>query len=571
MKRAMMAVMAAVVALAMGSGAKAAQEITMGRLLTEMVSLEWLTHALPAGTRMQQFSSYDRASRVVDGHTTGITLPVKGANVMTPSPTLGWWANNDFGNYLGSEQTPNGTEWVLAEAQGPGAIVRLWSANPGGRTWRIYLDGASEPVIAAPGKELLEGGVKPWGPAFSQRRNMGANLIFPIPFATSVKVTVCDKALGRRPPPMYYHVDLRLYPAGTQVRPFSWADLEALGPELERTANLLSDPDAIVSAGEAQGFEVSLAPGAEGEVFRFAGPAAITRLELEVIGQDSELASVLGQTELLMDFDGALGVRAPLGDFFGSSPGVNPMAALPLTIARTGEGARLVCRFVMPWREAATVRLKNEGPHRLSLRATAVVAARAWTDDSLYFHADWRQWDRVPTRPFHDLPVLGARGRGNFVGIEYNVRNPMEYFWWGEGDEKVWRDDDAFPSVFGTGTEDYFGYAWCFQYRKFIHAYHGVSLPTREWLIVPQAVGVPYVWEWLSNKTAHQAVVSQYRFQVLDTIPFERRLDFFMENWHHRSTQVDINATAYWYAAPGAADDGVDEDLGTREVWDAKQ
>lgn len=569
MIRMMAAVMAAAVALA-AFAARAEEEITLGKLLGEMTSLEWLTRAQPAGTRMRQFSSYDRASRVEDGHTTGFGSAA-GVNSFTPSAALGWWANNDFGNYLGSEQTQRGTEWVLAEAQGPGAIVRLWSANPGGRTWNIYLDGASEPVISAPGKELLEGRVKPWGHAFSQRRNMGANLIFPIPFARSVKVTVLDRKLGSKKPPMYYHVDVRLYAPGTRVRAFTWDDLRALAPEMERAAKLIEDPDAIASAGETQGYEVSLAPGAEGEVFRFAGPAEVTRLTLEVVGPEAELAGTLARAELLMDFDGERTVRAPLGDFFGSSPGVNPMAALPFTIAKSADGARLTCRFVMPFREAATVRLKNEGPRRLNVRATASVEPRAWTDDSLHFHADWRQWERVPTRPFHDMPVLAAKGRGNFVGIEYNVRNPMEYFWWGEGDEKVWVDDDAFPSIFGTGSEDYFGYAWCVQYFKFTHAYHGVSLPTREWLFIPQALAVPYFWEWLSNRTARQAVVSQYRFQVLDAVPFEQRLDFFMENWHHRSTSVDVNAMAYWYAAPGASDDGADEDLASREVWDPKR
>lgn len=552
------------------AGAASADEVTMRGLLEQMVSLEWLTHALPAGTRMVQFSSYDRTSRVVDGRTSGVEGG-REVNVMTPSAALNWWANADFGRYLGSEQTPHGTEWVLAEDQGPGVIVRLWSANPGSRVWRIYLDGSSEPVIEAQGKLLLEGRIKPWGNEFSQRRNMGANLIFPIPYAKGVKVTVCDPATGVRPPPMYYHVDLRRFPAGTAVRPFTWKELDELGPELAHAAELIADPDRLEAAGGAQAIEAGVAPGAEGELFRFAGPAAVTRLTIEVSGKDADLASVLAQSELVMEWDGEPAVRAPLGDFFGSSPGVNEMKSLPYSIARTASGARLTCRFVMPFRDRGVVRVKNEGPHRLTLRAEAVTAPRAWTDDSLYFHADWRKWDQVPTRPFHDMPVVKAKGRGNFVGIEYNVRNPMEYFWWGEGDEKVWVDNDAFPSIFGTGSEDYFGYAWCVQFFKFTHAYHGVSLPTREWLFIPQALGVPYFWEWLSNATARQALVSQYRFQVLDTVPFEQRLDFFMENWHHRETVVDINAVAYWYAAPGAGDDGTDEDLAQREVWGANK
>jgi hypothetical protein len=212
------------------------------------------------------------------------------------------------------------------------------------------------------------------------------------------------------------------------------------------------------------------------------------------------------------------------------------------------------------------VRLVNQGRRRVTLRAGAVVAPWEWGPDSLHFHADWREFNGVETRPFHDLPLVEVQGRGQFVGLQMNVRNPMAYFWWGEGDEKVWVDDEPFPSIFGTGTEDYFGYAWCVQYFKFTHAYHGVSLPTREKLAISQALAVPYFWEWLS-RAARPAVVSQYRFQVLDAISFEHRLAFFMELWHHRDTTVDVNTTAYWYAAAGASDDSAAEDLAKREVW----
>jgi hypothetical protein len=143
----------------------------------------------------------------------------------------------------------------------------------------------------------------------------------------------------------------------------------------------------------------------------------------------------------------------------------------------------------------------------------------------------------------------------------------LKYFWWGEGDEKVWVDGDRFPSIFGTGTEDYFGYAYCCQYFKFTHAFHGVSLPTREWLFIPQSLPIPWFWEWLSRQSPKPAVVSQYRWQILDAAPFDQRFRFDMEIWHQRATTLDLNATAYWYAQPGAGDDAQTPDLSRREVW----
>lgn len=523
-------------------------ELSTRDLLLEMRSLAWLANAFSPGTRMVQFSSYDRKSRIVNGD------------------TVEWWANMDWGYYLRKEETKNGTEYVLAEAAGPGAIVRMWSANPGQRTWRIYLDGADTPVLAERGQDLLEGKVPPWGPAFSERRNFGANFIFPLLFQKSVKVTVSGKP--QAPPLMYYQVDLRLFPTGTRVRTFFREELSSIKTELDSTAQVLEDPDRHyqVPAGKTEDAEVELAPAAEGELFSLTGPAAIVRLEVEVKGEGEALTEVLGRTLLKIKWDAEprASVQVPLGDFFGTSPGANAMNSLPMSVQPTPDGARLVCRFVMPFAQSALITLVNQSPKRLFLRAHLATIAWNFGPDSLYFHAGYREWNRMPTRPFHDLRMLAVKGRGHFVGLEMNVRNPMEYFWWGEGDEKVWVDNDQFPSIFGTGTEDYFGYAWCVQYFKFTRAFHGVSLPTREWLAVPQVLQIPWFWEGLSNAAAREAIVSQYRWQILDAVPFENHFRFDMELYHHRNTKVDVNATAYWYAAAGAEDDAVEPDLGKR-------
>ena len=66
----------------------------------------------------------------------------------------------------------------------------------------------------------------------------------------------------------------------------------------------------------------------------------------------------------------------------------------------------------------------------------------------------------LPTRPFRDWHVAGIQGQGHLVGTVLDVENPPAAAWWGEGDEKIYVDGEAFPSLFGTGTEDYFGYAW---------------------------------------------------------------------------------------------------------------
>ncbi len=528
--------------------------VTTRSLLAQMTSFSRLARAFPEGTRLAQFSSYDRGSQ-------------KGKD-----KPLAWYANADLGNYLRREKTDHGYEFVMAEAKGPGALVRMWSANPGNKIWRIYIDGDKEPAIAARGDDLLGGDVEPWTKAFADRRNMGGNFIFPIPFSKSIKVTVSRSVFtgSESAPMMYYHVDLRLYPEGTRVKSFTKADLDGLEEDISKTAAVLSAPEENLDyEGRTDEALVELAPGASGELFSFSGERALRRLSLVVSGKD--LDELLGRTLLTMSWDGGPpAVAVPLGDFFGASPGAPGLHSLASSIEPAERGARLVTRWVMPFQESAKLRLHNRSKERLRVRAKAVTGPWDWGPDSLYFHACFREKNNLATRPWSDMTMLEARGRGNFVGLEMNVRNPMELFWWGEGDEKIWVDGDDFPSIFGTGTEDYFGYAWCVQYLKFTHAYHGVAVPTDEWLVVHQALPLPYIWESISRSTEKQAVVSQYRWHFLDAIPFHERIKFDMEIYHHRNTNIDVNATAFWYGEPGCTDDCERPDLSTRKVWSSR-
>ena len=97
----------------------------------------------------------------------------------------------------------------MADMQGPGAIVRIWSPNPGG-TLRIYSTAPHRPAIEAPMTDLLSGKHRFLPPPIAVGLSMGWNLYLPIPYAKSCKVT-CDKG-GQ-----YYHVNYRTYPAGTAV------------------------------------------------------------------------------------------------------------------------------------------------------------------------------------------------------------------------------------------------------------------------------------------------------------------------------------------------------------------
>ncbi|MBM3975349.1 MAG: DUF2961 domain-containing protein, partial [Planctomycetes bacterium] len=149
----------------------------------------------------------------------------------------------------------------------------------------------------------------------------------------------------------------------------------------------------------------------------------------------------------------------------------------------------------------------------------------------LRFRASYHLAKAVPTRPFTDHRVLDAKGAGRFVGCSLLVRNPTR-IWWGEGDEKFTVDGEAFPSWFGTGTEDYFGYAWC----------------------DPTPFTAPHHAQVLCQGPDNFGFTVLHRSHQLDSVPFRKSFRFDLERWHWIETAtIDYETVAYWYGAPGAA------------------
>lgn len=488
--------LAALVALWVG-GAATAQPVTTAGLLDEMTDLAGLAEFPDPPYTCKQFSSYDRAAK---------------------SPAENWFANGDCGQYLRVEDHAGRKEYVMMDAAGPGAVVRIWSANPGG-TLRIYLDGADVPALEAPMTDLLGGKAAGFPKPLAGEYSRGWNLYFPFPYAKHCKIT---SDAGK----FYYHVNYRTYPAGTAVETFTAAGLANLAGRIGRLAGDLAKPGPAAAAGDRHPFELKLPPGVPTR-WRIAGPQAITEIAARLDAGDPVAALRAVWVEIL--FDGNRTVAAPLGDFFGSAPGINEFATLPLGMT-AGGGMR--SNWYMPFRETAEIRLTNTGREPATLSGELRLAAHEWRPSSLYFHAKWRAgWD-VPTRPMLDWNYLTATGRGVFAGVSFAIDNPVKE-WWGEGDEKIYVDGEAFPSHFGTGTEDYYGYAWCWP-GLFTHAYHAQ----------PRCDG-----------PGNYGRTSVNRFHVIDRIPFTRDFRFDMELWHwHEKCKVNMAVTAYWYAQAGATD-----------------
>jgi hypothetical protein len=424
---------------------------------------------------------------------------------------------------------------VLAEMDGPGCVVRIWSANPkdAGKI-RIYLDGAERPVVEAPLEALLGGKwmttidgkeAIPFPDPIACERSRGFNLYFPIAYARHCKITI-DR------PDIYYHVDYRAYPKGTEVETFSLESLGRMSRRVQEVVKDLRQPIAHdLHALSVMDMQYKLKPG-QTHRLTLQGPKAIHFLAARVgAGKD---AAAWRSLVFTVTFDGAPRpqIRCPLGEFFASSPGFQPYSSLPIEVGGPQSRNQMLARWSMPFEKSALVELRNVGKENADVDLQILAHPYTWTDRSMHFHAKWRT-ETLHTRPFRDWTYCDLKGKGVFVGDMLSLVNPVRA-WWGEGDEKIYVDGETFPSWFGTGSEDYYGYAWS-DPKPFQHAYHN---QTR------------------CDGPGNRGRTSVNRFHILDNIPFTKSFRFDMEFWHWTpNIDVPYEATSYWYARPGATDD----------------
>ncbi len=468
-----------------------------------MTDLIWLTRYPEPAFTMTQSSSYDRASK----------------------PGGDMFANGDYGQFIREETNGGRKEFVMADLTGPGAVVRIWSANPSG-TIRFYFDGSTTALIEEKMLALLTGKIGRWGDWFSYNAAHGCNLYFPFPYAKSLKVTVEDTDGADKHRGLYYHVNTRTYAPETEVATYSPADT-------------WDAPKPPVLPPPSVHKEARLNPqGAPAEVSIERSGGCIRQFSIILappIGDKRAVAAeIYRQILVTASFDGEHSIEMPLGDLFGTAPGLNAQDTIPITIA----GKELVMRWPMPFAKSAKFSFRNVGRVPVGIACQFAVEPYSWDSRSMHFHAQWTVY-HGRSRPFRDMHLLDVRGKGMYVGTFLHVANPTAA-WWGEGDEKVYVDGESFPSTFGTGTEDYFGYAWSANepFNRPFHAQTHVEKP---------------------GNFGHSAVE---RWHIFDPFPFQTGLKFDLELWHWQDVETTFARGAYWYAIPGGTEPiAVNEEL----------
>jgi len=483
-------------------------------LVHRLTDLEHLATLPAPGEQCAQWSSYDRASRYD---------PASGKYIK-------WDANGDGGGYIRKE----GDKFVLAEMEGPGCIWRIWSATPGKGHVRIYLDGANEPAVDLPFTGYFDGKNPPFTrPAIVHTVSMGWNNYTPIPYRKSCKI-IADSDWGQ-----YYHFTYEIFAKSTEVPVFKRELSAEESAALDQADEILGhcgpkEPTHERSHQQVLGKKSAVVAARERAVLAaIKGPRAITsiRVKLDLPPAPAD-RDVLRELALQIKWDGERepSVWAPLGDFFGTAPGANAYRSLPLGYTEDGWW---YCSWYMPFAKQARVELINDGKGPRRVRFEIVHAPLSQPLDRLgRFHAKWHRDVFLPTEPERhiDWPVVKTDGAGRFVGMMLHIWNPRGG-WWGEGDEKFFVDGEKFPSTFGTGSEDYFGYAWS-SAKPFQHALHNQT----------------------HNDGNSKGHVSVNRWHIADNVPFHSSFEGCIEKYFPNEKPTLYAGMAYWYLKPGGND-----------------
>jgi hypothetical protein len=202
-------------------------------------------------------------------------------------------------------------------------------------------------------------------------------------------------------------------------------------------------------------------PGETEVLLNVKGQGIINRMWVTIIDRSPEMLRSL-KLEIFWDDEKKPAVSVPFGDFFGI--GLGKTAKYNNAFFGNPEGRSFLCYIPMPFKKAARVQVTNESGKRLSHLFFDINFQRVekWNNDNMYFHAYWnRDTATLLAKDFELLPRISGKGR--FLGVNVGVRaNPVyEQYWWGEGEVKIYLDGDkAFPTLVGTGTEDYIGTGW---------------------------------------------------------------------------------------------------------------
>jgi hypothetical protein len=290
---------------------------------------------------------------------------------------------------------------------------------------------------------------------------------------------------------------------------------------------------------------IKIKDGERRNIFEVSGAGIINHIWITVAPDPGALSRNDIIVRMYWDGKEYPSVESPLGPFFGQGWNESyEYSALPLS-ASPVQGRGLVSYFSMPFGKGARIEIENQSGRNI---------------DAFYYYIDYAAVDKLPLNSgrFHswynrqltrasreegenewgifgkpgnngsgkdNYIIADIKGKGHFVGVNYYVHSPTP-MWYGEGDDMIYIDGAAQPTLHGTGTEDYFNTAWCPK-SIFSHPYYGYPRVNND-------IG------WLGR-------THLYRFHITDPVFFNKNFKFTIEHGHNNVLTLDLASVAYWY------------------------
>ncbi len=285
-----------------------------------------------------------------------------------------------------------------------------------------------------------------------------------------------------------------------------------------------------------QGWKISPAiaiePGECRVIADIDGPGAIQQIWMTPTGHWRH--SIL---RIYWDNQEQPSVECPVGDFFAC--GWQKFAQVSSLAVCVNPGSAFNCYWEMPFRKHCKITMTNIGAESMVLFYQINYTLTEVPEDAGYFHAQFRRENPLPYK--QDYTILdGVKGKGHFVGV-YMAWGVNNNGWWGEGEIKFFMDGDTdFPTICGTGTEDYFCGSYGFdvggKYQEFTTPYAGM----------PQVIRPDGTYQ-------SQQRFGLYRWHIMDPIRFQNDLKVTMQalGWmsggRYLPLRDDIASCAFWY------------------------
>lgn len=501
------------------------QKVNFETLLNEITDREQLTLHPDGLWTQHQVSSYDRESK----------------DPKKPS----WYANHDWSGYYGIETYKGKKMKVVMDVKGAGVITRMWAAgNPQRKQGMVLIiDGQEKPIWKTESVAEIIGQNPDFGNPLSFRSveknslpiNKGAkpgyNTYAPIPFAKSVKILYTEPL--KKPKSafkgLFYNINYRLYHGKVAIESYTKNTIEKYRKAKNETDKTLTDfqntPIAEVKVKSQNSVEkekISLKTNGK-KTIDLKGKKAISSTTLTISAKDMNKA--MKEVIIQFSFDGKQTLNMPIGMFYGVGDQHVVVADWYRKVEKNGAMASY---WVMPFKKKATVTILNTGSQKVE--GTLVVGTQnyKWSKQSMYFYGGYHTKENwaVVKKKGEDFNFETIKAQGVYVGDTYQVFKPQGA-WWGEGDEKIYIDQEKFPDHFGTGTEDYYGYAWGH----------------------PETYNLTYISQPIgdANKLKGPGVTVNSRVRGLDAIPFQKFLKFDMEQWGWVTRTIDLKWSTFWY------------------------